>query len=230
MLRRRTRRTVPAEPAEVRARWEELRRTAPELAEGIELQRAVQRLQREADLHPLPPPFTAEQARERLAAGVPLLSGTAPFLDVDAAIALFAQLARDAVRGAQSYAPCLEDPPWDRAVCPVCGAAPLLGELRGGESRRVLRCGRCGTAWDFQRLRCVFCDTRDHRKLSALHLEGQSDFLRIDACDNCGGYIKTMARLDAIPYELLLAEDLATAHLDLLALERGYRRPLVVGP
>jgi FdhE protein len=126
---------------------------------------------------------------------------------------------------AGSYAPFLEDPPWDRAVCPVCDAAPLLGELRGGESRRVLRCGRCGAAWSCQRQRCVVCDTRDHRKLTALHREGQGDFLRIDACDNCGGYIKTMARLDPIPCELLPAEDLATAHLDLLAIECGYRRP-----
>src|SRR5438309_1558531 len=99
MLRRRTGGTAHPEPAEVRARWEELRQAAPELAEGIELQRAVQRLQREAGLHPLPPAFTAERARDRLAAGVPLLQGAAPFFHVDAALALFALLARDAVRG-----------------------------------------------------------------------------------------------------------------------------------
>ena len=44
---------------------------------------------------------------------------------------------------------------WQRGTCPACGAAPLLGELRGGgasgtaEHERVLRCGRCLSAWSF---------------------------------------------------------------------------------
>jgi FdhE protein len=126
---------------------------------------------------------------------------------------------------AEQYAAALTDAPWGRNVCPVCASPPLLAELRGGESRRVLRCGRCGAAWDFQVLRCAFCDTRDHRQLMFFHAPGEAEFLRIDACESCRGYIKTMARLDPIRFELLPIEDLATARLDLLAQDHGYRRP-----
>jgi formate dehydrogenase maturation protein FdhE len=43
-------------------------------------------------------------------------------------------------------------------------------------------------------------------------------------CDNCQGYVKEIAVLDPLGADALLEEDLATVGLDLMAVERGYRR------
>src|SRR5438034_966843 len=52
---------------------------------------------------------------------------------------------------------------WSRGYCPVCGAWPVLAELRGLERTRCLRCGRCGGDWQRPWLACVYCSERDHR-------------------------------------------------------------------
>jgi len=57
---------------------------------------------------------------------------------------------------------------WDRGYCAVCGAWPALAELVGAEKRRVLRCGRCGTAWSWLILLCPYCGNDDHRTLGTL--------------------------------------------------------------
>src|ERR1043165_480228 len=36
---------------------------------------------------------------------------------------------------------------WDHGYCPTCGSWPLLGEVRGLEQHRFLRCGWCASAW-----------------------------------------------------------------------------------
>src|SRR5438552_1345771 len=46
---------------------------------------------------------------------------------------------------------------WSRGYCPVCGAWPVLAELRGLERTRCLRCGRCGVDWQRPWLACVYC-------------------------------------------------------------------------
>jgi FdhE protein len=114
---------------------------------------------------------------------------------------------------------------WERGNCPTCGSWPLLGEFRGLEQVRVLRCGLCATAWDFPRLRCPFCDTRDHRQLGFLHAEGEQDRYRAATCDACRGYVKMVSTLSALSGPLLLVTDLATLHLDLVAADRGFFVP-----
>ncbi len=119
---------------------------------------------------------------------------------------------------------------WERGYCPACGAIPVLAELRpGGDgvkdaSARVLRCGRCASAWSFPRLRCHRCGERDHRKLGFLHAADEQEYRRADRCESCRGYLKALAVLAPLSAEALLEEDLATSGLDLMAIERGYRR------
>src|SRR6516164_621869 len=52
---------------------------------------------------------------------------------------------------------------WERGYCPTCGSWPLLGEYRGLEQIRFLRCGLCTAEWEFPRSACVYCGERDHR-------------------------------------------------------------------
>ena len=76
----------------------------------------------------------------------------------------------------------------------------------------------------FPRVGCPSCGTRDHRLLGYLHLEGEAEHRRADRCEGCHGYVKAMAVLGPLSYEELLAADLVTLDLDLIAAERGYTR------
>jgi FdhE protein len=113
---------------------------------------------------------------------------------------------------------------WDRGYCPVCGAWPGFVELAGLARQRWLRCVTCGTSWPAPSA-CAYClsDTP-----VPLGFEGDPRYA-IEACDRCQGYLKTMRAFEPAPTELLPLDDLASVHLDTLAHERGYARPLVPG-
>jgi len=114
---------------------------------------------------------------------------------------------------------------WSQGYCPICGAWPTVAERRGLDRTRWLRCGRCGGGWEVQPLWCSYCGERDHQKLGSLVPEAPGDRLQVDTCETCRGYLKSVATLLALePFELLL-QDLETVELDLVARERGYRRP-----
>jgi FdhE protein len=111
---------------------------------------------------------------------------------------------------------------WERGYCPTCGSWPLLGEFRGLDQSRWLRCGLCAAGWEVPRLYCPFCDNRDHERLGFLFSEGEEGKYRASVCDACRGYVKMVSTLSALPPLRLLAADVATVHLDLAAAERGY--------
>lgn len=112
---------------------------------------------------------------------------------------------------------------WERGYCPVCGAWPALGELVGPEKKRMLRCVRCAAAWTWAVLLCPYCGSDDHRRLGVLMEEGSPE--RVDVCDECHGYVKAVASYTPSSPAKLVAEDVATADLDLVAAEAGYKRP-----
>jgi len=119
-------------------------------------------------------------------------------------------------------------PDWEQGFCPVCGAWPTVAELRGLDRTRRLRCGWCAADWALPWLWCPFCGEHRHDHLGALVTEGSYDGRKIETCEECRGYLKTLTTLEAItPLGVLLA-DLETVELDLIARERGWRRP--VGP
>jgi FdhE protein len=123
---------------------------------------------------------------------------------------------------AAALAPMRQGLAWTQGFCPTCGSWPLLGEFRGLEQTRFLRCGLCTSEWEFPRLRCPFCDNRDHRHLGYFHVEGEEGKERAATCDACRGYVKMVSTLVALSGPRLLAADVATLHLDLAAAERGY--------
>ena len=114
---------------------------------------------------------------------------------------------------------------WNFGYCPHCGSWPLLGEARGLEQERFLRCGLCAAAWPCGRLFCPFCGNRDYRTLGYIHVEGEEDRYRAGTCENCRGYVKWVSTLFALSEPQLLVSDLATIHLDLAAAERGFHVP-----
>src|SRR5262249_48826776 len=101
---------------------------------------------------------------------------------------------------------------WERGWCPTCGSWPLLGEFRGLDQSRFLRCGLCAAGWEVPRLWCPFCDNRDHETLGNLSCEGEETKYRASTCDGCRGYIQMISTLSALPPLPLLVSDAATLH------------------
>jgi FdhE protein len=117
---------------------------------------------------------------------------------------------------------------WEKGYCPICGAWPVLAELRGVEQQRFLRCSACGTGWRTLRLFCPYCGNDEFRQLSYLQIEGERRF-KVEVCARCNGYLKAANAFDPSPADLLALDDLASVHLDMAAIERGYRRPSTAG-
>ena len=121
--------------------------------------------------------------------------------------------------------PLLRAAPWQQGYCPICGSFPKLGEFRGLEQIRWLRCSLCAAQWELSRLRCFYCGNRDHRQLGYLYVEGEEGKCRAATCDRCGRYVKMVSALTPLSAPQLLVTDLATMHLDLLAADRGFAPP-----
>jgi formate dehydrogenase accessory protein FdhE len=156
--------------------------------------------------------------------GVPSLAAGLQ-VDGDALLTVLDYAVRPALRAAATAArPVIARVPWARGRCPACGAPPLLSVVSGKERERTLHCARCATAWAFARVRCPACGEENHERLGYVHAAGEGEYRRIEVCDSCGGYVKTLALLDAPPADRLLQLDLETVALDFLALDRGYIR------
>ncbi len=114
---------------------------------------------------------------------------------------------------------------WGQGYCATCGAWPALAEARGLERSRHLRCARCGGDWRTEWMRCPYCGTGDHTRLGALVSEVAGETRKVDTCEACRGYLKTLMTLTARAPVEVGVDDLATVALDIAALEHGYRRP-----
>lgn len=113
---------------------------------------------------------------------------------------------------------------WLRGYCPVCGSLPHMSELKG-EGQRFFECSFCGFEWPSERLKCPFCENKDHESLHYFFEEGK-EIYRVDVCDKCKQYIKTVdsRKLNFEPD--LNLEDIATIHLDVVATDKGFKRPV----
>ncbi len=108
--------------------------------------------------------------------------------------------------------------------CPVCGKRPFAAALRerGHGATRSLICGLCLTEWPALRMVCAACG---EARFDSLPIYRADEFaaVRVDACDTCHTYIKTIdftADGAAVP----LVDDLASLPLDLWASEQRYRK------
>jgi len=112
--------------------------------------------------------------------------------------------------------------------CPVCSGAPQLSFLEpttamaGDGGGRSLLCAGCLTAWPFRRVRCPACGEEDERKLAYYHAP-DLEHLRVDACETCRRYMKTVD-LTRLGFAVPLVDEVAGASLDLWAREHGYEK------
>lgn len=135
----------------------------------------------------------------------------------------------------QPYAHCLASHgirPIDRHLphrngrCPFCAGAPLVSVLHhaadddaGG---RDLVCGTCLTSWPFRRVLCANCGEDDEAQLGYFHSPSY-DHVRIDACERCKHYLKSVD-LTRLGFAVPIVDEVAAAPLDLWARERGYQK------
>lgn len=109
-------------------------------------------------------------------------------------------------------------------VCPFCRSKPVVGVLRpeGDGGKRSLVCSLCFTEWAYGRIRCPACGEETVEKL-AVYTADQFPHVRVEACDTCGHYIKTIDLTKnglAVP----IVDELATIPLNLWAREHNYRK------
>jgi FdhE protein len=120
---------------------------------------------------------------------------------------------------------------WLKGNCPICGSFPAMEKFRREDGKRILWCGLCGTDWHFKRLSCPFCGNEDHNSLRYFFIEEEvvpdKTALRVDVCDRCKRYIKTLdeRKLPESEKPELYIENLNTVYLDVLAQKDGYQSP-----
>jgi FdhE protein len=118
----------------------------------------------------------------------------------------------------------LDPETWLKGYCPLCGSLPSLSLLKEDVGKRYLLCSYCGYQWRTDRIFCPFCESKDQESLHYFYGEGE-ETQRIDLCDKCQQYIKTIDYRNLQESDPVL-EDLATPHLDILASQKGYKRPV----
>ena len=109
-------------------------------------------------------------------------------------------------------------------TCPFCHSKPVAGILRGeGDgAKRSLLCSLCSTEWEYRRVVCPNCGEEDKEKLPIYHAP-EIDHVRIDACDTCRTYIKSIDLTKnglAVP----VVDELATITLTLWAEDHNYTK------
>lgn len=121
--------------------------------------------------------------------------------------------------GKQAAALLEKEEPWKTGYCPVCGGMPCLSIL-GKDGERNFVCSFCTHRWSVPRMFCAFCSNTDTKTLHYFSSEEESEY-RVDVCENCSRYIKTVdtRKTDRFVYPLL--EMIATLHLDMIAAEAG---------
>ena len=109
-------------------------------------------------------------------------------------------------------------------VCPFCKRKPGLGVMRplGEGSQRSLICSFCLAEWEFRRIVCPACGEEDPLKLPVYAAE-ELQHVRVEACDSCKCYIKTVDLTKSGLGEPLV-DEMASVALDLWAAERGYAK------
>jgi FdhE protein len=111
-----------------------------------------------------------------------------------------------------------------RGLCPCCGSTPVSGVVTASgqtPGARYLHCSLCATAWNHARAICITCG--ESRSLSQRGIEGDSEAVKAETCDECHTYAKMLYQARDVNVDPL-ADDLASLALDLLTAEAGWAR------
>jgi len=108
-------------------------------------------------------------------------------------------------------------------TCPICGSMPLISSLEQKEGFRHATCSFCRHHYRIKRLSCPVCGEDDHKKLTFFTVDEEPGF-RVDVCDSCKTYMKTIDFRDLDRVALPILDDLDSLALDYVAANQGYRR------
>ena len=122
---------------------------------------------------------------------------------------------------ASSFQDKIKEGIWTQGYCPLCGSKPFMGVLKGEEGKRYLICERCSSEWLFVRVKCPYCGNEDQKTLSYLVVE-DDEVYRVETCEVCKKYIKIIDLRKISGNISYYIENIATLHLDMVALEKGY--------
>lgn len=107
--------------------------------------------------------------------------------------------------------------------CPICGSLPYILELRGKEGQRFAHCAYCRHTYRIRRIACACCNTNTADQLKYFTAEGEPGY-RVDTCEACKTYIKTMDFRDLDREVFAPLNDLESLALDILAKNEGFHR------
>ena len=109
-------------------------------------------------------------------------------------------------------------------LCPFCKRKPGLGVLRplGDGGQRSLICSFCLAEWEFRRIVCPGCGEENHAKLPVYTAE-ELKHVRVEGCDSCRSYIKTVDLTKSGLGEPIV-DEIAAIPLDLWAQKQGYTK------
>ena len=113
---------------------------------------------------------------------------------------------------------------YTHAGCPFCGRKAGLGVLRpqGDGASRYLLCSFCLAEWEFRRILCPSCGEQDNNKLP-VYTACDFDYIRVECCDTCKTYIKSVD-LSKNGLAEPMVDEIAAAPLDLWAQQHGYSK------
>jgi formate dehydrogenase accessory protein FdhE len=110
------------------------------------------------------------------------------------------------------------------ATCPICDSEPVVGVLREAQlgAKRSFICSLCAHEWDFLRVICPGCG-EDRAEALCSYTSEQFHHVRVDACDTCKTYVKTVD-LTRNGLAVPVVDELATLPLTLWAHDHGYTK------
>ncbi|MFH1703435.1 MAG: formate dehydrogenase accessory protein FdhE [Nitrospirota bacterium] len=110
---------------------------------------------------------------------------------------------------------------WWKGYCPICGSEPFMAELKE-LGARFLVCSSCSYEWRFKRLQCPFCEHEAPQGAKYLFTKKEGKVYRVDVCEECKRYIKTVDTKELGEDVIPLIEDAGTLYLDIVAQKEGY--------
>ncbi len=110
---------------------------------------------------------------------------------------------------------------WREPFCPICGNLPSMAKTSERDNVKTLWCRFCDTSWTFFDKICPFCMNANGETQKIIFLPNGRPF-RIEACDKCKNYLKTVDSRMAMEEINFSVVNIATYYLDLLAKRHGY--------
>jgi len=108
--------------------------------------------------------------------------------------------------------------------CPICASEPVVGVLREEQlgAKRSFICSLCAHEWAFPRSVCPGCG-EDRNHALAVFTSELFEHIRVDACDTCKCYIKTVD-LTRDGLAIPVVDELSAIPLTLWANLHGYTK------